>query len=296
MTIELPHRFGRYTLVEKLAQGGMAEIYRARYEGEGGFVKPVAIKRILPTWSDDPEFVRLLIDEAHALAYLQHQNIVQVYELGKDGAAYFIAMEFVPGVDCRTLLRRLRERQAVLHDGFALFLLAEVLKGLAFAHAQTGARGEAMRFVHRDISPQNILLSFHGEVKIADFGIAKGMHRHEQTAIAQLKGKYAYMAPEQAMAMPVDARADIFSAGVVGYELLTGQPCFDGPSDLAVLERVKQAGLVPGWERQFPPVLRAVLRRALARDPEERYSTAQVFLDEILRYITTQRLFIHGFE
>lgn len=294
--MQLPHSFGRYTLLEKFAQGGMAEVYRARYTGAGSFIKTVAVKRILPACSDDPQFVAMLIDEANALAYLQHQNIVQVYELGKEEGAYFISMEYVPGIDCRTLLRRLQQQGHRLSEPQALFIIAEVLKGLAFAHAQTDAHGTPLGIVHRDISPQNILCSFYGEVKIADFGIAKGSHRHRQTQAAQVKGKYAYMAPEQACGQPVDARADLFAVGALLYELMTGHACFDGPNDLAIVERVKQAVLPTGWERHFPPVVRDLLRRALAREADDRYPAAQVFLEEISRYTMTHRLLIHGLE
>lgn len=294
--MQLPHTFGRYTLLEKLAQGGMAEVYRARYAGAGSFIKAVAVKRILPAWSGDPQFVAMLIDEANALAYLQHQNIVQVYELGKEGDAYFISMEYVPGIDCRTLLRRLQQQQRRLAEPQALFIITEVLKGLAFAHAQTDAHGTPLGIVHRDISPQNILCSFYGEVKIADFGIAKGSHRHRQTQAAQVKGKYAYMAPEQACGQPVDARADLFAVGALLYELLTGQACFEGPNDLAIVEQVKQAALPTGWERQFPPVVRDLLRRSLAREAADRYPTAQAFLEAITRYTMTHRLLMHGLE
>ncbi|MBI2345694.1 MAG: serine/threonine protein kinase [Deltaproteobacteria bacterium] len=294
--MELPHIYGRYTLLERLASGGMAEVYLARYAGERGFTKIVAIKRILPTWSDDPHFVAMLIDEAHALSHLQHQNIVQVYELGKEGETYFIAMEFVGGMDCRTLLRRMKASGRDLTRAQSLYLITEVLKGLAFAHTQVDEQGRELGIVHRDISPQNILISFSGEVKIADFGIAKGAHRHRQTRATQVKGKYAYMAPEQALGAPVDPRADLFATGALLYELLTGVPCFDGPNDLAILERVKHAAMPPNWERPFEPTLREILKRALAREPAQRYPTAHAFLEEVTRYTMTRRLLIHGLD
>lgn len=294
--MDLPYTFGRYTLCEKLAQGGMAEVYLARYEGEGGFVKVVAIKRILPRWSDDQAFVGMLIDEANVLAHLQHPNIVQVYELGKADDAYFIAMEYVPGMDCRTLIRQLRQRQIQCPPAHALHIVAEVLKGLSFAHTRLDRTGRLLGIVHRDISPQNVLLSFHGEVKVADFGIAKGLHRHRHTQGEQVKGKYAYMAPEQALGGAVDGRADCFATGALLYELYTGEPCFDGPNDLAILERVKQASLPDGWERRFPSPIRAILRRALARELVDRFPTAHHFLEEVTRYQLMHRELVHGFQ
>ncbi|MBI4237860.1 MAG: serine/threonine protein kinase [Deltaproteobacteria bacterium] len=288
--MQLPYQHDRYLLLEELAQGGMATVYRGKYIGPEGFARDVAIKRIRPEWACDHDFITMLIDEARVLTQLQHQNIVPVYELGADAGVYFIVMEYVAGFDLRTLLTLLREDQVRLPERFAYAMTMEVLQGLAFAHTQVDAMGQPLGLVHRDISPQNILISLQGEVKIADFGIAKGSHRSLETAGAQVKGKYAYMAPEQARGERVDRRADVFSTGVVLYELLTGQTLFSGPNDLAVLERVREARLPRGWEADIHPTIRSLLRRALANALPQRFPTAASFLSELAGFVRHHRI------
>ncbi len=294
--MQLPYHHDRYVLFEELAHGGMAVLYRAKYVGAEGFARDVAIKRILPAWSQDRDFITMLIDEAKVLTSLQHQNIVQVFELGIDQGIYFIAMEYVPGLDLHSFVSGLVRDKITLPEKFAYYIVMEMLKGLAFAHNQVDCAGQPLCLVHRDISPQNILLSFQGEVKIADFGIAKGSHRSLETMGMQVKGKYAYMAPEQARGEKVDRRADIFSTGILLYELLTGELLFDGPNDLRILERVRTAKLPTRWEQKIHPAVRAILRRALAESLWERFPTAASFLAELSAFTTDHRIVTHALE
>lgn len=290
-----PYKFGKYTLVGKIAQGGMAEIYRAKYSGEGGFVKDVAVKRILPVWSDNKEFITMLCDEAKALVHLQHQNIVQIYELGKDGDTFYISMELVEGVDLRQLFKK-NVTASEIPISFVCFITAEILKALDFAHNKKDKQGSPLGIIHRDISPQNVLLSYNGEVKVADFGIAKGAHRTFETAVAQVKGKYAYMSPEQAQGLPVDGRSDLYAVGVILYELITRKRLYDAPNDLLTIEQVKRSVMPDSWENGVPMGVRPIIRRSLQKDAADRYQTAASFLDDINRFVTANKLMTHGLE
>ena len=291
-SIQLPYKFGRYLLLKKIAQGGMAEIYKAKYFGEGGFVKEVAVKRILPVWSDNKEFVAMLCDEARALVQLQNQNIVQVFELGKDNDLYYISMEYVRGVD----LRRLFKTENKIPLKFVTYIICEVLKGLDFAHNRKDRSGASLKIIHRDISPQNILLSFNGEVKIADFGIAKGAHRTHETKVSQIKGKYAYMSPEQAEGRLIDQRADLYAAGVILYELLSGKRLYDSANDLLTIEEVKKSILPKNWEDDVLMGIRPIVRKSLQKNAAERYQSAAEFLNDLNLYITANKIFTHSIE
>lgn len=290
--LTLPHQHGQYVLLEELAQGGMGVVYRGIHVGAEQVVKSVAIKRIRPEWSTNRVFAEMLIDEARLLTQLQHPNIAQLYELGRDHGIYFLAMEYVNGLDLRALIQRLRIEQLALPMPHAIFITLEILQGLIFAHGHVGPDGVPLRLVHRDISPHNILLSMQGEVKIADFGIAKGGHREETTGM-QVKGKYAYMAPEQARGEQVDRRADLFAVGALLYELLTTRPLFDGPNDLAVLEKVREVKLPAEWDRTLHPGLHAILHRALAAKLVDRYPTAATFFTELSAFSASQQCVLH---
>lgn len=294
--ITLPHTHGRYRLIERIAQGGMAEIYRAEYNGDGGFRRTLAVKRILPQWSHDPQFRQMLQDEARLLVTLQHQNIVQIFELGDDDGIFYISMEYVDGVDMRTLLNTLRASGERLLPKFAYWMVNDVLRALGFAHSRVGPDGFSLGIVHRDVSPQNILIARHGEVKVVDFGIAKGRHRDVETTVGQLKGKFAYMSPEQARGEMIDSRSDIFSVGVMFFEMLTGARLFDGDSDLDVLHKVQEAVIPTGWEREVAPEIRAILRKSLKKNPDERFQTAEEMLAALSQYVARERCQIFGFE
>src|SRR4029450_2271011 len=215
-----PKPFGKYFLIEKLATGGMAEIYKAKNFGVDGFEKLLAIKRILPHCSSDKEFITMLIDEAKLSVALSHTNIAQVFDLGKVGTDYFISMEFVDGINLRELMNRAKETGAQLPEDISVYIVSEICKGLDYAHAKKDTDGNPLNIVHRDISPQNILISYEGEVKIVDFGIAKAATKAHVTQHGALKGKLLYMSPEQAWGKALDKRTDNFSLGVVLYEML----------------------------------------------------------------------------
>lgn len=264
-----PIPFGRYLLLERLAIGGMAEVWLAEVKGDPG--KRYAVKRLLPTLADDPDFVALFLDEARIGTLLDHPGIVPVRDLGREGSSYFMAMDYRPGQDLRTLLARLRHAGARLPPALSAYVVAEAARALDHAHRATGPRGEALAVVHRDLSPANLLLGWGGRVSVIDFGIAQAAFRaHREGAV--LRGKLGYLSPEQVAGLPVDRRADLFSLGAVLHELLTGHRLFGGPSDLAVLQRVRTAHVRVPSERNpaVPPALDAVVLRALARNPDER--------------------------
>lgn len=274
----------------------MAEIYKARYSGERGFSKFVAVKRILPVWSERKDVEKMFIDEAHALVHLQHQNIVQIFELGKDEDFLYISMELVEGVDLRRLWKIFKDRGSLIPEKFSCFIISEILKALECAHNQKSDSGEPLNIVHRDVSPQNIMISYKGEVKLTDFGIAKGSHRDQETTAAQLKGKYSYMSPEQANAQSIDHRSDLYSLAIVLYEILSGTRLFEGGCDLDVLENVRESRLPCGWETKFSLNMRLILSKALAKVPEDRYQSAAEFLKDLNDYIFLKRLHTHCLE
>jgi serine/threonine protein kinase len=294
--MQLPYRFGRYELTEKLASGGMAEIYRATYTGEGGFEKTVAVKRLLPAWSSNKEFVAMLIDEAKAQAKLSHPNIVQVIELGKEGESYFISMELVDGVDLGRLSNKILRENIRFPLKFIIYIVTQVLGALDFAHNQRGPDEKPLNIVHRDISPPNVLCSWNGEVKVADFGIAKGAHRTYETAAAQLKGKYSYMSPEQARGEKIDSRTDIYAAGILLFELLTGRRLFDAPNDLEVIELVKKSKIPFGLLQIIDNDLKKILLCALCADKNKRYQCAKDFMADLTSYALKNNLLTTSFE
>jgi TonB family protein len=232
--------FGQYNLLEKIAVGGMAEVWKARMRGVEGFQKMVAIKKILAHMSDNSEFIGMFIDEAKLAAQLSHPNIVHIYDLGKIGRSYYIAMEYVEGKDLRSLLNAARRRAQPLPVGLALLIAARLASALDYAHRKRDFEGRELGLVHRDVSPQNVLISYDGDVKLCDFGIAKAVSKVGQTQMGALKGKLQYMSPEQAWGRAVDARSDIFSLGTVLFEMLTGERLFSGESEMSVLESVRQ--------------------------------------------------------
>jgi serine/threonine protein kinase len=242
--VRQPVKFGKYLLLERIAVGGMAEVFVAKAFGVEGFERLLAIKKILPTMGEDAEFISMFVDEARIAVQLSHANIVQVLELGKHDESLYIAMEYISGRDLRQLLERFRKLQQPMPIAQACLTVAEVCEALDYAHRKKDARGHALGIVHRDVSPQNVLISFDGEVKLIDFGIAKAESRLQKTQAGILKGKFSYMSPEQVMGLPVDGRSDIFAAGILLWELVCGEKLFTGDSDFAVLEKVRN-GIVP---------------------------------------------------
>jgi serine/threonine protein kinase len=281
-------RFGDYVLVQKIALGGMAELFLAKRHGVEGFEKTVAIKRILPELSWNRDFVSMFINEAKIAARLSHPNIVQIFDFGKIDTYYFIAMEYVHGENLRALLQRAAERQLPLSADVAAFIVARACAGLEHAHRKTDESGKPLRIVHRDVSPQNVLVSYDGDVKVVDFGIAKAVAENPEATRGVLKGKLAYLSPEQVAGRSIDARSDIFAMGLVFYELLCGKKLFEQPDPAEVLDAIvhvdagKVADSIPRLDRR----LRDVLRRSLALDPEQRFRSAgemQMALEEYLR-------------
>ena len=274
-------RFGKYTLLEKVATGGMAEVWRARVQGMAGFEKILVVKRILTHLGADEEFVKLFIDEARIAVSLLHANIVQVFELGEVDGAYYIAMEYVHGLDLSRLASR-GKRVGPFPIPLACLMIGEVLKALDFAHNRLSEGGEPLNIVHCDISPQNILVSFAGEVKLTDFGISRaGFQAKGQHAV--VRGKYAYMSPEQVGAKPLDGRSDLFSLAIVLYELVTGRRLFKARTRDETLARVRRAEVPSprGYRAEVSEALERFLLKALARRPEERFQSAADMLDTL---------------
>ncbi len=274
-----PGAFGRYQLLEKIGAGGMAEVYKARMRGEQGFEKIVAIKRIVPHMATNADFVTMFVDEAKLAAQLNHNNITHIYDLGKVDAWHYIAMEYVEGKDLRTLLKLGRERGFPLPAELALFIAAKIANALDYAHRRPAPDGSELNLVHRDVSPQNILISDEGDIKLCDFGIAKAASKVSTTMSGALKGKLQYMSPEQAWGKRLDRRSDIFSLGSVLYEMLTGVPLFEGDTDMSVLESVREGEVAPPTSRgaEVPKRVDQIVLKALAKNPQERYQNASEF-------------------
>ena len=271
-------QFGPYRLLEKIAIGGMAEVFRAKRSGVEGFEKVVALKRILPHLSANREFVVMFVDEAKVVARLAHPNIVSIFDLGRIDESYYIAMELVQGRDLRSVMSRARDQGLELSVELAVLITSRVCAALEYAHLKRDEKGRAMKIVHRDISPQNILLSFEGEVKLTDFGIAKAAHKASVTQSGTLRGKVTYMSPEQASGAAMDSRSDLFSLGIVLYELATGRRPFGSAdaSDKRLLELVRECRVTPPtvFNPRLPGLVERITLKALRRDPGSRYADA----------------------
>ena len=270
-----PQQFGKYLLTERIGSGGMAEIFRATAFGVEGFTKEICIKRILPTLSSDQTFVNMFIDEAKIAVSLHHANVVQVFDLGRIGEHYFIAMELVRGRDLLQIINACRAQRRRMPSHVAVLIVSELCKGLDYAH-RVKMEGRPLGIIHRDVSPSNIMVSWEGEVKVADFGIAKAAHQ-EKTATGTMKGKYGYMSPEQVKGEKIDIRSDVFAAGVLLWESLVGKRLFKGETDLETLELVREAripALPSAYNKQVSPQLDQLVLRALAVDPADRFQTA----------------------
>ncbi len=279
---------GRYKIIRRVADGGMAEIFLATQLGREGFAKPIILKRIHSTIYADPQFRNMFIDEAHISMSLSHSNIAQVLDLGVSAGRYFLALELVDGWDLGRVLHRAATAGVRLPRELALHVTAEVCRALAYAHAK--AEGQTpLGIVHRDVSPHNILLSDQGEVKLTDFGIAKAMNKREHTGTGVVKGKVAFMSPEQAMGKPIDQRSDLFSVGTVLYLMVTRSRPFEGPSDLETLLRVQKGDFRPPEETapDLPPEVAAVVARAMRKEPGERYQSADEMLGDVERVLRT---------
>jgi len=301
----LPRAFGKYLLFDCLGRGGVAEIFLARMTAQLGGARRVVVKQILPELSSDPKVVRALVREAKLVTRLNHRNIVRVLDLGRESGRLYIAMEYVEGYDLNQLLRDLTQRRLPLPAEFALFVVREVLAGLAYAHRARDQHGTPLGVVHRDVSPSNVLVSFEGEVSLCDFGIARAFHREPEQGGAvrdhdpegsrvhriRAAGKCAYMAPEHARGEEVDARSDIFAAGMLLWELCSGRRLYRG-NEKQQFEQALAAAIPPLADRGLPqlPRLQSILECALAFDPARRYQSAAQFLEDLDHYALSTQL------
>ncbi len=286
MSLPAGTRVGKYVIQRKLAEGGMAEIFLASSFGPEGFEKQIIIKRIRPQFAEDAAFVEMFVSEARLVSRLNHANIVQIFDFDSHEDTFYIAMEYIRGKSLAQAHQRSRELSVPLTPVLAAQVVTEVARGLSFAHRLT-EHGQPLGLVHRDVTPQNVLLSYEGAVKLTDFGIAKAGTR--ASTVGVLKGKFAYMSPEQSRGQPVDCRTDIFALGITFWELLSGGRLFDADSDVAVLNAVQERAVVPP-EQLNPRVdstLSAIVMRCLERDKGARFQTAQELERALSRYLAT---------
>jgi serine/threonine protein kinase len=281
-------RLGKYEILKRLATGGMAEIFLARVSGLPGYHKMVVIKRILPQLATQTDFVEMFLDEARIAATLQHPNVVQMYDVGVVDGNYFIAMEYLHGEDVRSIGKVLKQRERTMPVEHAINIVLGVAAGLHYAHEKIGFDGRPLAIVHRDVTPQNVIVTYDGGVKLLDFGIAKASNRFGETRFGTLKGKVPYMSPEQCRGEPLDRRSDLFSLGIMLYELTLGRRLYHGKSDFEVLKQIVEGTVQPprAIDPSYPPDLEAIVMRALEKGKDQRYQSArelQVDLEALVR-------------
>jgi serine/threonine protein kinase len=281
--------FGQYQLLEKIAQGGMAEIFKGRALDASGLERPVVIKRILPHIAASPEFVEMLVDEAKIAVMLSHGNIAQIHDLGKVADDYFIVMEYVEGKTLSQIMKRLKTQGKLMPVAYAAYICREIASALDYMHRRTDENGNPLNIVHRDISPQNAILSTAGTIKIIDFGIAKAKTKVSTTDSGVLKGKFAYMSPEHAEGQKLDHRTDLFSLGVILFELLTGTRLFKGKTNMETVKRVKKAKVPTpsGIRSAIPKTLDRIVFKALQKDRNKRYQSAHDLLQDLTKFLVT---------
>ena len=280
-------RLGKYVLQQRIAIGGMGEIWRAKMAGVEGFERDVAIKKMLPHLSADRAFIDMLVKEAKLTVLLHHANIVQVFDLSKEGDEYYIAMEYVPSVNLSALLEYCANRGVFTPIPLAVSVALQTLEALSYAHTLRGPDGEPMNVLHRDITPQNILVTRDGWVKVTDFGIAKAKNEITTTRPGTIRGKLGYIAPEQLESKDADERVDIFCAGIVLWESLATRRLFKGTDEIDTLRLVVESDVpsLTTTRPDMPPALAAAVARALTRDPDQRYPSAAAFRDGLLAAI-----------
>ncbi len=284
-------QFGKYILLEKLAAGGMAEVYLAKSNGANGVSKFVAVKRILPQYSDNEEFIEMFKDEANVAINLNHSNVVSIYDFGIEKGQFFLVMEFVEGRNLRQILNELKKANKSVSIEQAVYIVKEAAAGLDHAHRCTDSRsGKPLNITHRDMSPQNIMISFEGESKVIDFGIAKAEKTSEATKAGTLKGKFAYMSPEQSEGLPIDPRTDVFALGIILWELLANDRLFTGSNEAAILRKVRDCQIPPIRKINplVPTELERIVTKALAKDKNVRYQTAANLQKDLNRFLNTQ--------
>lgn len=280
-------QFGKYKLLSRIAQGGMAELYLAKLSGYEGFEKLVAIKKILPDLAEETNLIKAFIDEAKLAAFLQHPNIVQIYDFGSVNDTYYIAMEYLYGKDLKIVTRQYKEKGMLLSLGNALYIATQVCAGLDYAHKLKDFQGKPLNIIHRDIGPHNVFITYDGQVKIIDFGIAKAATQVNKTQHGSIKGKITYMSPEQAKGEKIDHRSDIYAMGILLYEMVTHERMFDGENTYSVFSKVLESEYRPAQEvnRELPKDLCRIIDRALEKDPEKRYQSAEEMLTDLEKCI-----------
>ena len=286
-----PAVLGKYQLVRKLASGGMAEVFLARAAGPMGFEKTVVVKRILPHLADEQNFIAMFLSEARLAAQLNHPNVVQVFDFGEADGAYFLVMEFIDGVNLRVLFRKATEQGTPLAFTLVARIISQACEGLAYAHDFVDpATNEPMGLVHRDVSPDNVLIARNGSVRVVDFGIAKAANQTNLTKTGTVKGKFSYMPPEQLTGQPLDRRADVFALGIVLYELLTGRKPFDTSNEAFIVRAIMYETFAPAiqFRPDVPEAMQRILDKAMAKSRDERYADCRELQSDLERFILQQ--------
>jgi serine/threonine protein kinase len=288
----------RYQILDRIDAGGMAEVFKAKSISMQGFERLVAIKRIHPNLVENDKFLNMFLDEAKLSLSLNHANIVQVFDIGRSAETYFIVMEYVDGINLKALIDTLLQRDLRIPVAQAAYILNEVCKGLAHAHQKRDLDGNHLGIVHRDVSPPNVLVSTEGEVKLTDFGLAKGVFQAELTDPGVVKGKFGYLSPEAAHAHEVDIQTDVFACGIVLWEVLTGRRLFQGKSDLKTLELVRKADVVPPstYNPDVPADLDHIVLKALAREKKDRYLSAQALGSDLHGFLFKHALQVSAYD
>ncbi len=290
--MNLPYVDGKYALLRKIASGGMAEVFLAKHVGMDGFEKLVVLKRILPHLASQSEYLRMFLDEARTAADLRHSNVVSTFEIGEENGVYFMVMEFLHGQDVRTIFRSAISSQVEVPIQHSVGIIIDVCCGLHYAHTKKNLSGKSLGIVHRDISPQNIVVTYEGETKIVDFGIAKASHQLVETSSGVLKGKYSYMSPEQALGQTADHRTDIFALGIVLYEMTTLRRLFKKENEIKTLKAVIscEVPLPSTMTSNYPKGLEAIVLKALSKKRDERFSSCDEFRTALEEFLTEQSL------
>jgi eukaryotic-like serine/threonine-protein kinase len=281
------HQQQRYRVIERLASGGMAEVFLAESAGIEGFKKQVAIKRVLPHLSEKKRFIAMFLDEARLSAHLSHSNVAQVFDIGVGDNAYFIVMEYVDGADLKAVIESMRKAGRPMPVEAAVFITAKICEGLTYAHELKGVDGHPLQIVHRDMSPPNVLITKYGEIKIVDFGLAKATSQLEKSEAGIIKGKFSYLSPEAAQGLTVDHRTDIFAAGIILWEMLSGRRLFLGDTDYHTVKMVQHAEIprLSEINKAVSVDLERLLARALAREPNDRYASAREFGRDLTTFL-----------
>jgi serine/threonine protein kinase len=285
-----PAPFGKYLLLGLIARGGMAEVYRAKQRTGTGADRLLAIKCMRPQLAKETRFVEMFIREGKLAVLLDHDNIVRTFEIGRIEGRYFIAMEYIGGKDLTQILRRCQESNQRIPVPHACYITAKMAEGLHYAHTRSDGENRPLNIVNRDVSPSNVRISYEGDVKLLDFGIAQAMLKFT-SEIGVLKGKFSYMSPEQIRGMPVDARTDVFSTGIILHEMLTTEKLFRGDTEFALMEKVRKAEVPPPskFNRRVPEALDRIVLRALARDLPDRYQSASELCADLTSFIEQYR-------